>query len=59
MSTEMQIKANRQNAQKSTGPRTQDGKEAVSQNAVKHGLCASKNVIKTESQEEYNLCSLI
>jgi hypothetical protein len=55
MATQAQIKANRQNALKSTGPRTKEGKEAVSQNATKHGLCASKNVIKSESQEEYNI----
>ena len=55
MATQLQIEANRKNAQKSTGPRTPEGKEASSQNALKHGLCANKNVIRTESQEEYNL----
>jgi hypothetical protein len=55
MATEAQIKANRKNALKSTGPRTEEGKEAVSQNATKHGLCSCKNVIRSESQEEYNL----
>lgn len=37
MATEAQIRANRQNATKSTGPRTEAGKTASSQNAVKHG----------------------
>jgi hypothetical protein len=55
MSTEAQIRANRENAKKSTGPRTARGKEVVSQNALKHGLCAKKNVIRTESQEEFDL----
>ena len=55
MATELQIKANRKNSQKSTGPRTDEGKDAVSQNAVKHGLCASKNVIRGENQEYYNV----
>ncbi len=55
MSTEAQIKANRKNAQKSTGPRTEEGKEAASQNATKHGFCSCKNVIRSESQDEYNL----
>jgi hypothetical protein len=55
MSTELQIEANRKNAQKSTGPRTSEGKDVSSQNALKHGLCANRNVIRTESQEEYNI----
>ena len=55
MSTEAQIKANRKNAQKSTGPRTEEGKETASQNAIKHSLCSCKNVISCESQDEYNL----
>ena len=55
MSTEAQIKANRENAKKSTGPRTARGKEVVSQNALKHGLCAKKNVIRSESQEEFDM----
>ncbi|MHC4559445.1 MAG: hypothetical protein ACYS80_19295, partial [Planctomycetota bacterium] len=55
MSTEAQINANRQNLQKSTGPRTAEGKAAVSQNAVKHGLFAFEAVIKGESQAEFDL----
>jgi hypothetical protein len=38
MSTEAQVNANRINAQSSTGPRTEQGKQASSQNAYKHGL---------------------
>ncbi len=55
MSTEAQIIANRRNAQKSTGPRTPQGKAAVSQNAVKHGLSTDRTVIKSESQEAFDL----
>ncbi len=55
MSTEAQIKANQENAQKSTGPRTAEGKATVSQNAVKHGLFASEPVILGEDQAEFNL----
>jgi len=54
MSTEAQILANRRNAQKSTGPRTGEGKAAVSQNAVKHGLTASQ-IIFSENQPEFEL----
>jgi hypothetical protein len=38
MATAAQIAANRLNAQASTGPRTEAGKAAVSQNAATHGL---------------------
>jgi len=55
MSTEAQIRANRLNAQKSTGPRTSDGRAAVSQNAVKHGLLTRQDVISSESQADFNL----
>jgi hypothetical protein len=54
MSTEAQIKANRLNAQKSTGPRTAEGQAVVSQNAVKHGLFAHENVIKCEKQSDFD-----
>ena len=55
MSTEAQILANRLNAQKSTGPRTSEGKAAVSQNAVKHGLLTRQDVISSESQADFDL----
>ena len=54
MSTEAQILANRLNALKSTGPRTNEGKAAVSQNAVKHGLLAEQDVISLESQADFD-----
>jgi len=53
MATKAQTKANRQNAQKSTGPQTDEGKATVSQNAVKHGLFAAEAVIKGEDPAEY------
>jgi len=65
MASEAQILANRQNAQKSTGPRTPEGKAAVSQNPVKHGLSARQDarlggesrsqIISSESQAEFDL----
>jgi hypothetical protein len=54
MSTESQINANRLNAQKSTGPRTPDGKAKVSQNALTHGLCSTRPILSTENPEEYD-----
>jgi len=55
MATEAQILANRRNALKSTGPRTPEGKAAVSQNAVKHGLSARHDVITSESLAGFRL----
>jgi len=40
MVSQAKIRSNRQNAQRSTGPKTQKGKEIVAQNALKHGLSA-------------------
>ena len=55
MATEAQIKANRLNAQKSTGPKTIEGKAKVSQNATKHGIFCRNNVISDENQDEYEI----
>jgi hypothetical protein len=52
MATQKQIKANRQNAKKSTGPKTAEGKAAVSQNAVKHGLFTD-SLIRGENPADY------
>ncbi|HSW01681.1 MAG TPA: hypothetical protein VLI39_16040 [Sedimentisphaerales bacterium] len=53
MASEAQILANRLNAQKSTGPRTAEGKAAVSQNAVKHGLTARSVVVSGEDPGQF------
>jgi hypothetical protein len=55
MASEAQIQANRLNAQKSGGPRTPEGKEKASQNALKHGLFAREGVIRGEDREEYEM----
>jgi hypothetical protein len=55
MTTEAQIEANRINAQKSTGPRTPEGKAKVSQNALKHGLLARHAVIIGEDLDDFDL----
>jgi len=54
MASVAQIQANRSNAQKSTGPRTAEGK-AAARNAVKHGLLAEQVVIHGEDPEEFDL----
>jgi len=53
MATQAQMVANRLNAEKSTGPRTVEGKAVVAQNAVKHGLLAQKAVIVGEDLGEF------
>src|SRR3954449_2002546 len=39
--SEARLAANRRNAQRSTGPKTEEGKQRSRANALKHGLCAS------------------
>jgi hypothetical protein len=57
MTTEKQIEANRLNAQKSTGPKTPEGKRSASLNAFKHGMNATGFVIPAgksmENLEEF------
>ena len=53
MSTSKQIAANRRNAQKSTGPRTAEGKAKTRLNPLKHGLTAETIVLPFESPDDY------
>jgi hypothetical protein len=53
VATDQQTAANRLNAQKSTGPKTPEGRAAVRLNGVKHGLTAETIVLKGESQADY------
>jgi len=46
MASQLQIEANRRNAQKSTGPGTPEGKAICSQNALKTGLDAKSEIIE-------------
>ncbi len=48
MATPAQIRANRANAQRATGPRTEAGCEITKRNALKHGLAAQELVIPGE-----------
>jgi hypothetical protein len=52
MTTDAQIEANRLNAQKSTGPRTQAGKATASRNALTHGLTSTTRLLPDEDPEE-------
>jgi hypothetical protein len=53
MSTHKQRVANRANAEKSTGPKSEKGKSTSRMNALKHGLTAKLNVIGDEDPEEF------
>jgi hypothetical protein len=52
MPTEAQINANRLNAQKSTGPKSREGKAASSLNALKSGIDAWSHIIPGEDPAE-------
>jgi hypothetical protein len=52
MATERQIQANRENAQKSTGPKTPDGKAKSSLNRLSHGFAANTLVMPGEDPEQ-------
>ena len=54
MTTNARIKANRKNAKKSTGPRTEDGKARVAKNALKHGLLARDTVLPGEDPADFD-----
>ena len=54
MGTPAQINANRANAQKSTGPRSAEGKSASRFNALKHGIDAASIVIPGEDPAGYD-----
>jgi hypothetical protein len=50
VTSDKQARANRQNARKSTGPKTPEGKSAVRLNAVTHGLLAQEVVLPGEDE---------
>ena len=47
-----QIAANRQNAEKSTGPRTPQGRAASSMNALKHGILSRQVLVRARNLQE-------
>jgi len=52
--SERQQQANRQNAQKSTGPKTPEGREAVRFNALTYGLRTRETILERENAREYS-----
>jgi hypothetical protein len=53
----IRIEANRRNAQQSTGPRTQIGKQTSSLNALRHGLTSRVVVLPTDDLAAYKTFS--
>jgi len=54
MSTIAQITANKANAQKSTGPRTDEGKCRSSRNNFRHGFTGAFSVLPGENQSDFD-----
>ena len=50
MTSKKKAEANRQNALKSTGPKTLEGKDAVRHNALKHGLLSQQTLLPDEEK---------
>ena len=53
MTSFRQFEANRRNAQKSTGPKTEEGKRQSRRNAIRHGLCAETVIETVEDVDDY------
>ena len=53
MTSLRQIEANRHNALKSTGPKTEEGKQRSRRNALRHGFTAETVIEPLENPEEY------
>ena len=54
MASDAQNEANKLNAQNSTGPRTPEGKQRSSQNAVTHGLLARSLTLSDGDAKLFN-----
>ena len=55
MATEAQIKANQENAKKSTGPVTSEGKQISSTNAMTHGIFSKIPLLPGENLEQFKM----
>ena len=58
MATEAQVRANQQNAQHSTGPITEEGKEAIAFNNLRHGLAGAFHLLPWENEEQFETLEL-
>jgi hypothetical protein len=54
MVSEKQLEANRRNAQRSTGPKTAEGKSNSSRNNLRHGLTGQISLLPTEDREAHD-----
>lgn len=53
MASNSQIEANRANSQRSTGPKTPEGKAAAAQNATSHGLSKPEIYVQPGEEDEF------
>jgi len=53
MATIRQMQANQQNSQKSTGPKTPEGKAVSSRNRLSHGFASSATIMPGENPQEF------
>ncbi len=58
MTTQKQIEANRENAKHSTGPKSEEGRKVVAQNALKHGVFSKQILLEGEPQKEFEALRL-
>jgi hypothetical protein len=54
MRKEIRAEINRANAQKSTGPKTIEGKQRTAMNAVKHNLTGQSLILQPDEMDAYN-----
>jgi hypothetical protein len=52
--SDKQHQANRQNSQQSTGPKTEEGREAIRFNALTYGLRTRQTILERENAAEYS-----
>jgi hypothetical protein len=53
LASERRVAANRENARRSTGPKTPQGKRAVRFNGLQHGLLSREAVLPGENEDEF------